>query len=82
VRPQILLDEDHAGSPRLRGQAEFGQLPGSKSSLFRGGDHSATPNGGGALGDAEREAGMAKMSDLYNQTGRELYMGAGGREHD
>jgi phosphomethylpyrimidine synthase len=30
----------------------------------------------------EAEAGMAKMSDLYNETGRELYMGAGGREHD
>jgi len=25
---------------------------------------------------------MAKMSELYNETGRELYMGAGGREHD
>jgi len=30
----------------------------------------------------EAEAGMRKMSDLYNETGRELYMGAGGREHD
>jgi phosphomethylpyrimidine synthase len=30
----------------------------------------------------EAEAGMAKMSELYNETGRELYMGAGGREHD
>ena len=26
----------------------------------------------------EAEAGMAKMSELYNETGRELYMGAGG----
>jgi phosphomethylpyrimidine synthase len=31
---------------------------------------------------AEAEAGMAKMSELYNETGRELYIGAGGREHD
>jgi len=30
----------------------------------------------------EAEAGMVKMSELYNETGRELYMGAGGREHD
>ncbi|QDZ08935.1 phosphomethylpyrimidine synthase ThiC [Sphingomonas panacisoli] len=26
--------------------------------------------------------GMEEMSKLYNDTGRELYMGAGGREHD
>ena len=26
--------------------------------------------------------GMAEMSKLYNESGRELYMGAGGREHD
>jgi phosphomethylpyrimidine synthase len=30
----------------------------------------------------EAEAGMAAMSDLYHQTGRELYMGAGDRERD
>ncbi|WP_294337992.1 phosphomethylpyrimidine synthase ThiC [uncultured Sphingomonas sp.] len=30
----------------------------------------------------EAEAGMAGMSKLYNESGRELYMGAGGREHD
>ncbi|KAK0330617.1 hypothetical protein LTR94_032162, partial [Friedmanniomyces endolithicus] len=47
------------------------------------------PNGGGAgqantapLDEAEAEAGMAAMSDLYHQTGRELYMGAGDRERD
>ncbi|MBV8238029.1 MAG: phosphomethylpyrimidine synthase ThiC [Sphingomonas sp.] len=28
------------------------------------------------------EAGMKEMSEVYNETGRELYMGAGGREHD
>jgi phosphomethylpyrimidine synthase len=31
---------------------------------------------------ADAEAGMAKMSELYNEGGRELYIGAGGREHD
>ncbi|HEX7874508.1 MAG TPA: phosphomethylpyrimidine synthase ThiC [Sphingobium sp.] len=33
-----------------------------------------------AAEDAEK--GMAEMSELYNSTGRELYMGAGDREHD
>ena len=26
--------------------------------------------------------GMEEMSKLYHETGRKLYMGAGGREHD
>ena len=30
----------------------------------------------------EAEKGMAQMSEVYEETGRELYMGAGGREHD
>jgi phosphomethylpyrimidine synthase len=30
----------------------------------------------------DAEAGMAAMSKVYDETGRELYMGAGGREHD
>ena len=30
----------------------------------------------------EAEAGMAEMSRVYNEGGRELYIGAGGREHD
>jgi phosphomethylpyrimidine synthase len=32
--------------------------------------------------EAEAEAGMAEMSKVYDETGRELYMGAGDREHD
>ncbi len=32
--------------------------------------------------EAEVEAGMAQMSKVYDETGRELYMGAGDREHD
>ena len=31
---------------------------------------------------AEAEAGMAQMSQLYRDGGNELYIGAGGREHD
>ena len=30
----------------------------------------------------EAEAGMQKMSQVFKETGGELYMGAGGREHD
>ncbi len=30
----------------------------------------------------EAEAGMAEMSRVYNEGGRELYIGAAGREHD
>lgn len=32
--------------------------------------------------EAEAEAGMAEMSKVFRETGSELYMGAGGREHD
>ncbi len=31
---------------------------------------------------SEVEAGMAEMSELFKETGSELYMGSGGREHD
>jgi phosphomethylpyrimidine synthase len=31
---------------------------------------------------AKAEEGMAEMSKVYDATGRELYMGAGDREHD
>ena len=30
----------------------------------------------------EAEAGMAGMSRVFRETGSELYMGAGGREHE
>jgi phosphomethylpyrimidine synthase len=30
----------------------------------------------------EAEAGMAEMSERYRAGGNELYIGAGGREHD
>jgi phosphomethylpyrimidine synthase len=35
-----------------------------------------------ALSPEEAEAGMAEMSQRYIEGGRELYIGAGGREHD
>lgn len=36
----------------------------------------------GFIAAEEAEKGMAEMSQVYEETGRELYMGAGGREHD
>ena len=39
--------------------------------------------GGVAPLDADAaELGMAQMSEKFRETGSELYMGAGGREHD
>jgi phosphomethylpyrimidine synthase len=32
--------------------------------------------------EEEAEEGMKEMSDLYRAGGNELYIGAGGREHD
>ena len=34
------------------------------------------------LAAEEAEAGMAQMSEKYRELGSELYLGAGGREHD
>ena len=34
------------------------------------------------LEDAEAEAGMAQMSEKFREIGSEIYVGAGGREHD
>jgi len=36
----------------------------------------------GFIAAEEAEKGMAEMSQVYEDKGRELYMGAGGREHD
>jgi phosphomethylpyrimidine synthase len=36
----------------------------------------------GFIAASEAEAGMAEMSKVYDETGRELYMGQGDREHD
>ena len=42
-----------------------------------------SPSASGVRGHTEEaEAGMAAMSQLYRDGGNELYIGAGGREHD
>ena len=38
--------------------------------------------GGRSVAEAEAQKGMAEMSRVYNEGGRELYIGAGNREHD
>ena len=37
---------------------------------------------GGFIAAEETEAGMAAMSEVYEEKGRELYMGQGAREQD
>jgi phosphomethylpyrimidine synthase len=39
-------------------------------------------NSAGFIAAEEAEKGMAEMSKVYDETGRELYMGQGDREHD
>jgi phosphomethylpyrimidine synthase len=60
---------------------EFARLQNQPAEAFIAADLSA-----GVLTEAEAlaeaERGMAQMSKVYDETGRELYMGAGDREHD
>jgi phosphomethylpyrimidine synthase len=60
---------------------EFAKLQNQSAEAFIAADVSA-----GVLTEAEAlakaEEGMAQMSKVYDETGRELYMGAGDREHD
>ncbi len=37
---------------------------------------------GAEMSQEDIDAGFAKMSKVYDETGRELYMGQGDREHD
>ncbi len=46
------------------------------------GDQPQAGGGGEPLDAASMEAGMKEMSEIFRETGSELYMGAGGREHD
>src|SRR5690606_16019427 len=45
------------------------------------GDHPQDGGGAQAAELADAEAGMKQMSEVFRETGSELYMGAGGREH-
>ena len=78
VRPEILLDEDHAGGEGLRGEAEpeRRRLPRRKSSPERGGGPCRSDGGGAASAEAEAEAGMAEMSEKFREKGGEIYLPA------
>jgi phosphomethylpyrimidine synthase len=60
---------------------EFARLQNQPAEGFIAADLSAgVQTEAEALAEAER--GMAEMSKVHGETGRELYMGAGDREHD
>jgi phosphomethylpyrimidine synthase len=67
---------------------EFARLQNQDSAGFIASSSTVRPElvegsqNGGALTEEEAEAGMAEMSKVYDETGRELYMGAGDLEHD
>ena len=73
VRPQVLLDEDQPGGPRVRPP---------KPSPLRGRGSTRAGRERGEGRQPEAEAGMAEMSERYREGGNELYIGANGREHD
>jgi phosphomethylpyrimidine synthase len=76
VRDFARLQEQAADSSSLSLLGE-----GDRSPRTRSGE-----NGGGVGADAltqtDADEGMAEMSRAYNEGGRELYIGAGAREHD
>jgi phosphomethylpyrimidine synthase len=52
-------------------------------SAGEGGTRSSEREGEGATTQgADPHAGMAEMSEKFREIGSELYVGAGGREHD
>jgi len=72
-------------SPAFAGEGERAceAGPGDLLTAQPDAEHRLAQHGGGAaLAEAEAEAGMAEMSKVFRETGSELYMGAGGREHD
>ena len=77
--------------PRCAGSAGLCKAAEPESDPFiaaippRTGEGDQSQTGGGAqaaLAEAEAEKGMAEMSRVYNEGGRELYIGAGDRERD
>jgi phosphomethylpyrimidine synthase len=68
-----------AGSPTVRAQPVEGL---SLSSAQEGKGGVSTDSARTVLEEAEAEAGMAEMSEKFRETGSELYVGAGGRDHD
>jgi phosphomethylpyrimidine synthase len=66
---------------RLQNQDSGDFLLSSPSPLGEG-DRPQDGGGVSLLTPADPEAGMAAMSELFKETGSELYMGTGDRERD
>ena len=68
---------------KLQNQGSEAFIASSPSTGDGEGDRRESGGGGASREDAEAaEQGMAEMSELFRETGRELYMGSGGRERD
>ena len=67
-----------AANPPRNGGEEHSLSGGQASTAGRSlGDHSAQPNGGGAVSAlAEAEQGMAQMSEKFREKGGEIYLPA------
>ena len=61
---------------------EFARLQNQDAEGFIAADGSNKVMAGAEMSQEDIDAGFAQMSKVYDETGRELYMGAGDREHD
>jgi phosphomethylpyrimidine synthase len=61
---------------------EFARLQNQDSGGFIAADGSNNGMAGAEMSQEDIDAGFAQMSKVYDETGRELYMGQGDREHD
>ena len=77
VRPEVLLDEDHAGRARLRGDARRQREGGALSGRQNSPPPLAAGRGrGGGTSQAEAERGMAEMSQKFKEMGSSVYLDA------
>jgi phosphomethylpyrimidine synthase len=75
VREFARLKEQAAAAPTTHSPAGRGQGEGAPPVEVES-------MAGAEMSDKDAEAGMAAMSERYRAGGSELYVGAGGREHD
>ena len=70
MRAEVLLDEDHARSTRVRPRRTLADRPG---------DGQPERTREFALGEAEAQQGMAEMSEKFREQGGEIYLLAPGK---
>jgi phosphomethylpyrimidine synthase len=61
---------------------DFAKLQNQSANAFVAAGEAEVGMAGLGMSEADMERGFAQMSKVYDETGRELYMGAGDREHD